>query len=154
MALTATWVHGNALTVETPSNCAAINHQGWGTDLFIKSGTQTWFHIPISTPVLINNVRAQLVRVFILFETNPGDGFISNVHVYDGSFKPQEFNNLHLEGPHRTGLDGANTFTLAQPHSVAFGIGISFHFVAAVGIDSAVGPFLVRVATAGADFNM
>jgi hypothetical protein len=154
MALTATWVHGNALTVETPDNCAAIHHQGWGTDLLIKPGTQTWFHIPISTPVLINNARAQLVRVFILFESKLGDGFISNVHVYDGASKPQEFNGLHLEGPHRSGIDGANTFTLARPHSVAFGIGITFRFVAAVGIDSVVGPFLVRVATAGADFDM
>jgi hypothetical protein len=154
MALTATWVHGNALTVETPGNCAAILHKGWGTDLLINSGTETWFHIPISTPVLINDVRAQLVRVFILFETTPGDGFIGNVHVYDGAFNPQQFNDLNLAGEHRTGLDGANTFTLAQPHTVAFGIGISFRFVAAVGFDSAVGPFLVRIATAGADFNM
>jgi hypothetical protein len=63
MALTTTWVHGNAVTVERPGNCIAINHMGVGTDLFMKAGTQTWFHIPISTP--IDNNQAQLIQVFI-----------------------------------------------------------------------------------------
>jgi len=110
MALTATGVHGHALTVETPANRAAINHQGCGTDLLNDARTPTSFDIPISIPVLINNVRAKLVCVSILFEMNSGDGFISILHVLDGVPKSQEFNDLHFEGSHWTGLEGANTF--------------------------------------------
>jgi hypothetical protein len=30
MRLYASWVHGNALTVETPENLAGVGHFGWG----------------------------------------------------------------------------------------------------------------------------
>jgi hypothetical protein len=152
MALHASWVHGNAVTVESPENLARVGHFGWGGDMAINPGKSSWFHIPLPTPVIVGDTRTQLVRVFVLFESKPGEGSIRNVHVYDGSAKVQEFNDLHLEGAHRTGLDGQNTFTLAAPHSVAFGIGISFFYQASVGIDSPVPPSRLIIGTAGGDY--
>jgi hypothetical protein len=152
--LTATWVHGNALTAQTPGKLDEIIHMGSGTLLFVKSGTQNWFHIPISTPVLINNVRAQLVRVFILYQTDPADGIISNVWVYDGETIIQEFNNLQWAGPHGSAIDNSNHLMLAAPHSVCFGIGISFQFEANTPIDGPGAIYRVFIPTAGADFNM
>jgi hypothetical protein len=149
MSLSGLWAHGNALTVETPSHFAAINHQGWGTDLFFNPGQGSWCHIPIPSVSMLNDVRAQLLNVCLLFECEEGAGHIANVHVYDGASKPQEFNNLFLAGSHRF-MDPTNTFTLAQPHPVAFGIGLSFFFVPAVGIDSSIPPILLRIAGAGA----
>ena len=123
MPLYASWVHGNAVTVETPESLDRVGHFAWGGDMAIKPGKASWFHIPIPTPVIVNDVRTQLHRVFLLFDAVSGR--IANLHVYDGSSKVQEFEGIDRTGEHRIGLDNQNTFDLAEPHTVAFGIGIS-----------------------------
>jgi hypothetical protein len=150
MGFNASWVHGNALTVESPENLNRVGHFGWGADMSVKPGQGSWFHIALPTPVIVSDVRSSLIRVFLLFESEQGS--IRNVHVYDGSFKIQEFNDLLSEGEHRLGLDDMNTFNLAQPHSVAFGIGVSFFFIANIGFDSAIPPSRLIVASAGGDY--
>jgi hypothetical protein len=110
----------------------------------------SWFHIPLPTPVILNDSRSNLIRVFLLCETE--NGIIHNVHVYDGSYKVQEFNDVFLEGEHRIGLDGRNTFNLEQPHVVAFGIGISFFYAAAAALDGNVEPSRLIVGSAGGDY--
>jgi hypothetical protein len=152
MPMHSSWVHGNALTVESPENLSRVGHNGWGADMLIRPGKGSWFHIPLPTPVIVGDVRTQLQRVFLLFKSDTGAGAIRNVHVYDGSSKPQEFNDLFLAGEHRLGLDGANTFTLSSPHSVAWGIGITFFFQAAIGIDSPIPDAQLIVASAGGDY--
>lgn len=148
----ASWVHGNALTVESPENLARVGHFGWGADMAIRPGKGSWFHIPLPTPVIVGDVRVQLLRVFLMFKTDPGAGEIRNVHVSEGSSKPQEFNDLHLEGEHRSGLDDVNTFNLTTPHSVLWGIGVTFFFQAAIGFDSQIPDARVIVSSAGVDF--
>jgi hypothetical protein len=150
MTMNASWVHGNALTVETPEHLARVGHFGWGADMAIQPGKDSWFHIPLPTPVIVNDVRTTLHRVFLLFDSVSGS--IRNVHVYDGSAKVQEFNGLFLEGEHRLALDGQNTFNLASPHTVAWGIGISFYFIADIGFDSAIPPARLILGAAGGDF--
>jgi hypothetical protein len=152
MALYASWIHGNALTVESPENLARVGHFGWGADMAITPGKNSWFHIPIPTPVIVGDKRATVQKLFLLFRVDPGSGEIRNIHIYDGSAKVQEFNGLSFNGEHRTALDGQNTFNLSQPHTVAFGMGISFFFQAAIGIDSPIPPARLIVASAGGDF--
>ena len=154
MVLHATWIHGNALTVESPEHLARVGHFGWGADMAISPGQASWFHIPLATPVIVGDVRTKVQRLFLMFETDPGAGDIRNVHIYDGSGKVQEFNNLNLSGEHRTALDGENTFTLSAPHTVVWGMGISFFFQAAIGIDSPIPPSRLIVASAGGDFTV
>jgi hypothetical protein len=151
MGFYASWVHGNAIAVENPENLSRLGHFGWGGDMQVQPGKSSWFHVALPTPVIVNGARSSLVRVFLMFESEQGS--IRNVHVYDGSSKVQEFNNLMLSGEHRTALDGANTFNLAAPHSVAFGIGISFLFIADIGFDSAIPPSRLILASAGGDYN-
>ncbi|HYX25335.1 MAG TPA: DUF6623 family protein [Thermoanaerobaculia bacterium] len=134
MAKHSNWVHGNALTVESPENLLRVGHYGWGADMLIQPGKGSWFHVPLPTPVIVNDVRTQLQRVFILFKSEFGS--IHNVHVYDGSSKPQEFNDLVLNGEHRLNLDPQNTFLLEKPHPVVWGIGISFYFAADASLDT------------------
>ncbi|MFE7190510.1 DUF6623 family protein [Kitasatospora sp. NPDC057541] len=154
MALQASWVHGNAMVVENPENLSRNGHFGWGSDVDITPGKSSWFHVAVPTPVIVNDVRTNLVRVFVLFKTDVGFGRLTRVHVWDGSGGPlQQFENLASEGEHRTGLDGQNTFTLDQPHSVAFGIGISFFVVAAIGFDTPIAPSRLILGTAGGDFT-
>lgn len=153
MGLYASWTHGNAITVESPENLARVGYFGWGGDMLIRPGKSSWFHIPIPTPVITLEGRTKLQRVFLLFLTNQGFGTIRSVHVYDGASVVQKFDGLSLQGDHRGGLDGHNTFSMATPHTVAVGIGISFLCVAAIGFDSPIPPSAMTVASAGGDFT-
>lgn len=150
MVMHASWIHGNALTVETPEHLARVGHYGWGADMAIMSGQASWFHIPLASPVIVADARTQLHRVFVLFRSDSGS--IRNVHVYDGSSKVQEFNDILLSGEHRLGLDGRNTFNLIRPHAVIWGIGISFFFIADIGFDSQIPPARLILGAAGGDF--
>lgn len=150
MALYASWIHGNALTVESPENLAKVGHFGWGADILIKPGKASWFHIPLPTPVIVADKRSNAQKVFLLFKSDSGS--IRNVHIYDGSSKVQEFNDLVLKGEHRVALDGQNTFSLARPHTVIWGMGITFFFVADIGFDTQIPPPHLIVASAGGDF--
>src|SRR5436190_23702344 len=118
----ASWIHGNALTVESPQNLAYIGHHGWGTDLGFKPGKDSWCHIPIPMPVIMNDQRAKVQKLFLLFESQEGMGNITNIHIYDSAAHVQDFNNLSLQGNHRLGLDGVNIITLQNPHEVVFGM--------------------------------
>ncbi|EON69767.1 hypothetical protein W97_09030 [Coniosporium apollinis CBS 100218] len=148
--LHASWTHGNALTVESPENLNRVGHQGWGADMSVKAGKSSWFHIALPTPVIVDDVRTKLTKVFLLFSGEGGQ--IREVHVYDGSSKVQEFKQLFLSGEHRLALDGANTFNLATPHTVVWGIGITFSFTASIGFDSQIPPSRLILAAAGGDF--
>jgi hypothetical protein len=151
MAVHASWVHGNALTVESPENVVRMGHFGWGADLLVQSARASWFHIPLPTPVIVGDRRTTVQKLFLLFKTGPG-GRIRNVHIYDGSSQVQQFNYVDVQGEHRLGLDGQNTFNLAHPHTVLWGMGISLYFDTAIGIDSPAPPAQLIVAAAGADF--
>jgi hypothetical protein len=151
MSLQASWIHGNALTVEQPENLSHVGHYGWGADMRIVPGKSSWFHVPLPTPVILNDKRSSLLRVFLMFETEQGS--IRNVHVYDGSSQVQEFNDLFLSGEHRVNLDGQNTFNLAKPHVVAYGIGVTFFYVADIGFDSNIPPPRLVLGSAGGDYT-
>jgi hypothetical protein len=148
----ASWTHGNSLTVETPQNLDSIFHHGWGIDLFFIPGKASWCHIPIPTPVIVNDQRTKVQKLFLLFECLERDGSITNIHIFDGPFKVQEFNNLSRGGEHRARLDNINTITLQNPRVVKFGISITFRYQAAIGIDTNIPPPLLMVSSAGADF--
>jgi len=151
MGFYASWVHGNALTVESPENLDRNGHFGWGADMQVKPGKSSWFHIPLPTPVILSDARSNLIRVFLMFKSEQGS--IRNVHVYDGSSKVQEFNDLLITGEHRINLDSVNTFNLANPHSVIYGIGVTFFYVADIGFDSAIPPSRLILASAGGDYT-
>jgi hypothetical protein len=89
VSLHASWVHGNAVTVEAPGNLDRVGHYGWGGDMAIKPGKDSWFHIPVPTPVIVSDTRTKLNRVFLLFDAVSGS--IRNVHVYDGSSRRTKY---------------------------------------------------------------
>jgi hypothetical protein len=124
------WMQGNALTVENPASVAKIDHVGWGTTVYGISGQSSWFHIPVPSPVVLNNRRPSLSEVFLMFDIGPNMGFISNVHLYDGGYPFKQFDGLQRIGNHRTAPDSYNTFALGAPHPIYQALGISFkvHF--------------------------
>jgi len=151
MSFQASWIHGTALTVENPENLNRVGHFGWGADMEVKHGRSSWFHIALPTPVIVAGARSKLIRVFLMFKSEVGS--IRNVHVYDGPSKVQEFNNLLSTGEHLSSLDPVNTFNLTSPHTVIFGIGVSFLYTADIGFDSAIPPSRLIVSSAGGDYT-
>jgi Family of unknown function (DUF6623) len=131
MALKAAmWVHGNTVHVEGPVE--GVTLRGDGALVTGKSDVTTRFHFPIPTPVVLDERRLRLVRVFVLYDTRPQtvspDALgpkLLNVRVFDGSRLVGAFDHLALTGPHDKALDGANTFTLAPAVEVFFGLSLS-----------------------------
>lgn len=78
MKMYASWVHGNALNVESPENVGSYQHVFNGTNVIVTPGKSSWFHIVVPSPVVIGDVRAQLQRVFILFDV-PHAGRIASL---------------------------------------------------------------------------
>jgi len=131
MALKAAmWVHGTAFHIEGPVE--GVTLRGEGALVTGKSDLTTRFHFPIPTPVVLDERRLQLVRVFVLYDTRPQTASpdalgpqLSSIRVFDGSRLVRSFDNLGLTGPHDKALDGANTFTLAPAVEVFFGLSLS-----------------------------
>jgi hypothetical protein len=157
MALTASWTHGNVTELEILNNPSIIKTpRGWGAEFsFPRSPFETseaWLHVPIPTPVLINDGRANVFRFFLLFSCDPNLGAIDRVQLYDGPGLIQSFDNLLLGGEaYLNQILPQNTFVLSQPHGVIFGLSISFHYFTSGGQQPPTA--LLTVSTAGCDFT-
>lgn len=161
----ASWVHGNAVALEDPTNII-LRHFGWGTEMqfLLSSGaapTGTWGHIPIPTPVIVNDVRLKVQKFFLLFKTGQ-HAAIDNIHIYDGPKKifsldvvPGSNISARRTGDHSRAIDPQNTFTLPTPHEPEFGMSISFSF-RPVAVNTSLRPVdpegKLMITTAGADF--
>ena len=151
MKMFANWAHGNSLTVESQDCVSRHQYVRGGTEVEVKPGKSTWLHIALPTPVIINDVRSQLQRIFILFGVQNG-GHITEVEIHDGSIKVHEFKQLSLSGIHQS-PDHVNTFNLPTLHSVRWAICISFLFVAdPETTGEQARPSDLIVSTAGGDF--
>ena len=165
MSISSSWIHGNALTIESPIMFEfnyntekmeeigrfVLTPSGPGTWVDAERGGEvSWFHLPI--PTINANVspvkRYELLRVFLLFWCE--HAHIREVHVYDGSDKIQEFKVASLQGNYLVQLK-KNTFHFGmEPHQVKSGISISFLFAANYAED--LPHRRLFVAAAGADF--
>ncbi|TLX89687.1 MAG: hypothetical protein E6K94_09575 [Thaumarchaeota archaeon] len=123
-----------------------------GIELRFAPGKSSLCHIPIPTPVIMDDKRAKVKAPYLLFNVKEGQGQIKNIHVYDGPFRFQTFDNLSLKGKHDDNVDNVNTISLTNFHEVIYGMSISFYFTAPTGIDSPIPPPLLTITTAGADF--
>ena len=134
----ASWVHGNALVLERPDSILVMRW-GRGTEMqfTFEPGTTpqgTWCHIAIPTPVIINDVRMKVQRLFLLFKTGQ-HAAIDNIHVWDGPRRiaafdavPGSSNSVRRTGDHSQGVDAQNMITLPTAHEVSLGLSISFTF--------------------------
>jgi hypothetical protein len=144
------WAHGNALTVESPENLEPGGHHlGWGTDIIIRSGEASWFHVPLPVPAVVDEYPVYLKRTFLLFKTE-ANAFLQHVHIYDGSRRLQAFNDVHFDGDFTALIVPANTFELRTPHAVQRGISLSFFIQGTLG---AV-PNRLVVPAVGAEYNL
>jgi hypothetical protein len=145
------WVHGTSFQAEDAGVLTGIERVGWGTLFRGKPKAFTWFHISIPTPVIMNDVRPSLEKVFVFYKTNGAS--IRNVHLYDGPRKVWAFDGLMLQGDRSGAIAPDNTWSLSPPLTIRFGLGISVGVQFAVGFDSSV-PTEILFTTAGADFRI
>jgi hypothetical protein len=123
----ASWIHGHSMQVEYPERLALHEHNGWGTDIEGKPGTENWFHFAIPTPVIINDVRLQADSILLSFRTGSIDAFVRDVHVYNGDETITEFNNVNLSQEQtlvRLVLPGTPTMGLGLGISLGVGFGV------------------------------
>ncbi|MEV0388180.1 DUF6623 family protein [Nonomuraea sp. NPDC050643] len=119
MALTAWWIHGNAVVPETPHLVQTVKF-GFGTQFKLQRGTQQWFHVPMPTPVILGGARPKLKRIFILGQSDVSS-CITKVHIYDNT------NRVEERTPTICGdllaIKPQNTIQLN--HTIFFGLGIT-----------------------------
>ncbi|MCI0536948.1 MAG: hypothetical protein L0Z50_17170 [Verrucomicrobiales bacterium] len=149
--MNAVWVHGTAFEAEDSGALNGIQKMGWGTLFHGKPKAFTWFHISIPTPVIINDHRPALEKLFVFYKENGAS--IRNVHIYDGPRKIKAFDGLMLRGDQSGKIVAANTWAFAPPVTIAYGLGISIGVQFSVGFDSAITTEILFT-TAGADFRL
>jgi hypothetical protein len=135
------WVHGTSAQAEHPVREKLL--RGWGTHflLFGRPGGSTmdnWIHLAISTPVILDNTRLQVIRIFFLHWAK--DAWIRDIHLWDGSrqvevldgsFGATATNSQGRIVPAPTSdqrtiiLPGMNEIILANPISLLAGVGLS-----------------------------
>ncbi len=119
--LTSMWVHGLMAEAEYPVQKTVV--KGWGKE-FVGHRNSNWFHVPITTPAILEDVRPKLANVSVFFKT---DGtVIRAIHVYDGSTKAGEIPiETPVEGDHSASIDESNTWPIEPPLEIKYGLGIS-----------------------------
>jgi Family of unknown function (DUF6623) len=117
--------------------------RAWGAFFTLKANAENWIHIPIPTPVLVEDKRATLGRVMALFRID--GGFLRHVLVFDGPNRILDIDGLDISGDHTGGLDNLNTFNVNRD-GIQWGVGFSLNF-------QALGtPADLYIASAGGDF--
>jgi hypothetical protein len=144
----ASWVHGNTAVVEfkeklvahdnhlctiddIPAYCGYIN-RGDGATFYGEFNTSNWFHFTIPTPVIIDNKRLKVAKIFLLYncgynnyETNPDGTRLKSIHLWDGQQRIKEFNNLNYSGFYNNSITSEYCWEITPPLSVYFGLNIA-----------------------------
>lgn len=153
MALKAAiWIQGTIVEAENPGPWINVARKGWGTH-FKMADQMNWFHIPFSTPVILDDVRPLLEKIFVFYETR-GDARITNVHIYDGKTMVKAFDGLSLSGDRSASISARNSWAISPPITIRYGLGISIavQFGPAPTVATTPIPEIIFY-TAGADFR-
>lgn len=142
----AIWVHGTIVEAEDPTS---VKRMGWGAQ-FAGRNLQNqldWFHIPLTTPVILDGVRPELGKIIVFYKT--ANCIVRSVNIFDGPTKVWAADDLNLAGDHSAELDESNTWIIDPPILIKFGLGISVGV--SFGFQSSP-PGNILFTSAGADF--
>ena len=158
MTLQAVWVHGHTGFADIPFDAQGhplVDYLSAGSsDVPSYKGqpqTQAWFHFPLATPVIHNGVRVRLIKVFVLFRSDP-DVVLTEIHVWDGvrrvdAFAPEAgVSGLHDGSRGLADLvPNVTAWVVSQQPEIYWGVCISarIHFQTAG---------IITFTSAGADF--
>ncbi|MCO6008604.1 hypothetical protein NE236_26885 [Actinoallomurus purpureus] len=153
--LYASWVPGYSFVAQNmgtatldPKNQPFVDvnglREGFGAHYYLKPGKSNWFHVAIPTPVIVEDRRATLGRVMVLYSITEQFGALQAVDVWDGPNRILHRDGLSIDGNHAGGLDAFNTWNVNHD-GIAWGVGISMLFTSPGGAD-------IYFASAGGDF--
>ena len=142
-------VHGTI--VEAEYAVESVTRKGWGAHFCGRPLTNNWFHIPIPTPVIFDEIQPPLVKVFVFYKATYT--MITNVHIYDGSRPVKVFDGLNLSGDHSVDIDASNSWDITPPLGIAFGLGVSVGVEFLLYDPDSAGLPEILFTTAGADFG-
>lgn len=142
----AMWVHGTSVQAEREGYFISKVRPAWGAVFRTQGGE--WFHFAVPTPVIFNGQDSTLQKVFVFYKTGLG-AKITQLHIFDGSTKIQEFINLQFSGDHSKAIDGQNTW-ITNPVHIKFGLGLSI--LVEFGDATVSGVPEITFVSAGADF--
>lgn len=148
MSLTAMWIHGSSVVVESPENLEGIVRYAFGTEARLKRDRECWFHASMPTPVIVSNKRPKLVRAIILFKSD-STARLTHVHIFDAHKRIFEITPSFPPEGDRLEMQGSNTFNMPNL-DVYFGLGISFKFKAR---HEEFSRFQTFISAVGADFE-
>jgi hypothetical protein len=146
MATKATmWVHGSIVQIESEEE--EVLRTGYGTKVTLATAFNVlhWFHFAITTPVILDDIRPVLKKVFVFYKTT--NCSITDIHIYDGPNLVKTIEGLNLGGDHSTVIDTSNSWIIDPAFTIKYGLGISIH----VGFSDHFGEILFTAA--GANFE-
>lgn len=122
----AVWVHGTAAIPERQGYFISRVHPGYGSK-FRTHGAE-WIHFSLATPVIVDGTRADVEKIFVLFDAVGAK--ILQIHLYDGADRfdndSLDFAKNPLTGKHGDQIDSSNSWAIAK-HAMKYGLGISIN---------------------------
>jgi hypothetical protein len=80
------WTHGVATILESPQLARRVEHMGnIGTAVEQDANTRAWFHIPITTPTVLEDDTSIFLRRFGLKATVNDNAKIDTLHLRSGT---------------------------------------------------------------------
>jgi hypothetical protein len=147
----ATWVHGNIVQVQDPERLTSQKRYDFAARFRGDNRHENWFHFPMPTPVIIDDSRPKLSKVFVFYNAR-SFVTITELRVLDGHRRVKTFENLNWSGDHTSGVQQENSRVVDPTETILFGLGISIKVRFGGDVESE-SRSVIDFTAAGADFK-
>ncbi len=93
------WAHGSSMQLEYPNRVTSVRHTGPFARIEGSAGQNTWVHLPVPTPTVINSSSVRVDAVLASFRAR-ANARVHEVIVYDGDRRIAEHMDMDLRGDH------------------------------------------------------
>ena len=90
------WVHGSSMQIEYPNRITSVRHTGPFVRIEGSAGQNTWVHLPVPTPTVVNGSNMRVGAALVSFRTQV-NAKVHEVIVYDGDLRIAEHTGLDLQ---------------------------------------------------------
>ncbi len=89
------WVHGSSMQIEYLNRVTAVRHTGPFVRIEGAAGQNTWVHLPVPTPTVVDGSNMKVGAALVSFRTR-AKAQVHEVIVYDGERRIAEHTGLDL----------------------------------------------------------
>ncbi|MCA5892921.1 hypothetical protein LEP48_06075 [Isoptericola sp. NEAU-Y5] len=143
----AMWVHGHQVRIENPERMAQVWRAGFFSRLVGRPGTTNWLHLPVPTPVIVDDKRQMVHSALVRLRCGSRRATVTNVHVFDGARRIAAHDGLSLS-PSAFGME---RFDVPEHPDVVEGLGITLGVRFAGHSDA---ENTIEIASAGCDLTL